>query len=99
MHGALDLFIKIIDENRLMPQDVERVRVLLSLLAEEPVWHNRQIKTHIDAQFSVPYVFAVAAHRVRVGADWQDLDTITRPDIQDFMNKVTFDTHPDCLSL
>jgi len=43
----------------------------------------------------VPYVFAVAAHRVRVGADWQDLDTIARPDIQDFMNKVTFDTHPD----
>jgi len=95
MHGALDLFIKIIDENRLMPQDIEKVRVLLSLLAEEPVWHNRQIKSHIDAQFSVPYVFAVAAHRVRVGADWQDLDTITRPDIQDFMNKVTFDTHPD----
>ena len=95
MHGALDLFIEIIDENRLMPQDIEKVRVLLSLLAEEPVWHNRQIKTHIDAQFSVPYVFAVAAHRVRIGADWQNPDTITRPDIQDFMNKVTFDTHPN----
>jgi 2-methylcitrate dehydratase PrpD len=99
MHSALDSFIKIIDENRLMPEDIEKVRVLLNLLSEEPVWHNREVKTHIDAQFSVPYVFAVAAHRVRIGTEWQDSATINRPDIQAFMDKVTFVTHPDFVEM
>ena len=94
MHNPLDSFIKIIDENRLWPQDIERVTVLLNLLSEEPLWHNRQINTHIDAQFSVPYVFSVAAHRVKSGADWQAPETMTRADIVNFMDKITFGTHP-----
>jgi 2-methylcitrate dehydratase PrpD len=94
MHSGLDSFIKVIEENRLMPEDIHEVNLLLDPLTDKPLWHNREIKTHVDAQFSVPYVFAVAAHRIRSGADWQSLSTITNPKIREFMNKVRFKPHP-----
>ena len=94
MHSGLDSFIKIIEENKLMPEDIEKVNLLLDPLTDMPLWHNREIKTHVDAQFSVPYVFAVAAHRIRSGVDWQSPSTITNPNIRRFMNKVSFKSHP-----
>ena len=94
MHSGLDSFIKIVEENKLMPEEIEKVTLLLDPLTDKPLWHNRDIKTHVDAQFSVPYVFAVAAHRIRSGVDWQSPSTITNPDIRGFMNKVSFQPHP-----
>lgn len=94
MHSGLDSFIKIIEENGLMPEDIEKVTLFLDPLTDKPLWHNKEIKTHVDAQFSVPYVFAVAAHRIKSGADWQSLSTMTNCSIRDFMDKVSFMTHP-----
>lgn len=94
MHSGLDSFIKIIEENGFMPEDIEKVTLFLDPLTDKPLWYNKEIKTHVDAQFSVPYVFAVAAHRIKIGADWQSLSTITNPSIRDFMNKVSFKPHP-----
>lgn len=94
MHSGLDSFIKIIEENKLMPDEIERVNLWLDPLTDRPLWHNLEIKTHVDAQFSVPYVFAAAAHRVRKGPDWQDFTTMTDPKMKTFMNKVNFQSHP-----
>ncbi len=94
MHSGLDSFIKIIEENKLLPQEIEKVNLLLDPLTDKPLWYNKEIKSHVDAQFSVPYVFAVAAHRIKIGADWQSLSTISNPSIRDFMNKVSFKPHP-----
>jgi len=94
MHSGLDSFIKIIEENGLMPGDIEKVTLLLDPLTEKPVHRNREIKTHVDAQFSVPYVFAVAAHRIKSGRDWQSLSTMTNHSIIDFMDKVSVMNHP-----
>ena len=93
MQSALKRFYELIDENNLQPDDIEQVRVLLNPLVELPPWQNRQIGTHIEAQFSVAYVFAVAAHRVEIGPQWQDPNTFRNPRIEEFMNKVSFDTY------
>ena len=93
MQVALANFYEIIDENNLQPDDIEQVRVLLNSLAELPLWQNRQIETHIEAQFSVAYVFAVAAYRVRIGPEWQNPDTFRDPKIVEFMKKVSFETY------
>jgi 2-methylcitrate dehydratase PrpD len=95
MHSALNCFYKIIDENNLEPQDIEHVDVLLDPLSALPLWRNMEVETHIEAQFSVAYVFAVAAHRVRIGAEWQDSNTIKDARILEFMKKVSFAPHPD----
>ena len=94
INGALDCFIDIIEENHLMPQDIGRVRALVTPSLNFPVWRNMQLATHIDAQFCVPYIIAVAAHRIPI-ADWQDPDTLKAPQILEFIKKVSFDTHPD----
>jgi 2-methylcitrate dehydratase PrpD len=93
MQGALKRFCELIDENNLQPDDIEQVRVLLNPLVELPLWQNRQIQTHIEAQFNVAYVFAVAAYRVEIGPQWQDPNTFRNPEIVEFMNKISFDTY------
>jgi len=94
MHGALDLFTELIEEKQLLPEDIEKVMVLANPLLDAPVWRNTQIASHVDAQFSIPYAFAVAAHRIPC-ADWQDPDTLKAPHILEFMKKVSFTPHPD----
>ncbi len=52
------------------------------------------MQTQVDAQFSLPFVFAAAAHRVKIGAAWQEWETIRDPKIRDFMKKVTMIADP-----
>ncbi|MFQ5826945.1 MAG: MmgE/PrpD family protein, partial [Dehalococcoidia bacterium] len=95
IHGSLDCFTAIVDENNLAPEEIEQVKVWLDPLSEEPLWQSRQIDSEVQAQFSVPYVFAVAAHGVGLGAEWQSHSTKKSPRIEGFMDKVSFATHPD----
>ncbi len=95
MHSGLDGFTKIIDENNLYPEDIEQVRVFLDPTTALPLWQNREIGNQVDAQFSVPYVFAAAAHRIRLGPDWQDSETIKNPKVLEFMKKVSVGSHPE----
>jgi 2-methylcitrate dehydratase PrpD len=94
LHAALDCFTSIIDQNNLMPEEIESVRVFGHPIEEKPVSANNEIATHIDAQFSTAYGFAVAAYRVRVGTDWQHFETMQDARIREFMKKVSFQTHP-----
>ncbi len=88
MHSGLEAFTKIIEKNNLMPEDIESVKLFSDALSQEPLWHNRNLVTNVDAQFSVAYVFAVAAHRVKIGPEWQAWETMTDPRIRAFMKKV-----------
>lgn len=93
-HSGLDCFMKIIEEQNLLPRDIDQVRLWLTPVVDLPLCTNREIRTQIDAQFSTAYIFAVAAHRIKF-IDWQDLDTIQNPEIRDFMNKVIWQPYPD----
>lgn len=95
MHSALDCFSKIIEENSLYPEDIEEVSVLLDPLTDHPRFQRKEVETQIDAQFSVPYAFAVRAHNIPIGVEWQHLETIRDPKIREFMKKVTIHPHPE----
>ncbi|MBI2089073.1 MAG: MmgE/PrpD family protein [Deltaproteobacteria bacterium] len=95
IQGSLDCITAIVHENSLAPEEIGEVKVWLDPLSEQPLWQSRQIDNEVQAQFSVPYVVAVAAHGLALGAEWQDPDTRKSPRIAGFMDKVSFATHPD----
>jgi 2-methylcitrate dehydratase len=91
-HGQLDAFIQIIEENKLLPDDIEKVDSYALPFVASPAPYD--VQTQVDTQFSLPFVFSMAAHRIRVGADWQDHDTIQNPSVRAFMNKVFMHVDP-----
>jgi 2-methylcitrate dehydratase PrpD len=93
LHGGLDCFYQILQENELSPEEIQEMNLLLPPFAELPILLNRKMETHIDAQFCVAYVFAAAAHRVPLNL-WQDRQTMNNPKILGFMSKVRWTTHP-----
>ncbi|MBW2038772.1 MAG: MmgE/PrpD family protein [Deltaproteobacteria bacterium] len=95
MQNALAHFQKIIIENGLQPDEIGEVRVRLNPLAELPLWRTTQIETHIEAQFSVPYVFAVMAHGIEIGPSWQAQETFRDSKIIEFMRRVKILTAMD----
>ena len=92
LHSQLDCFISIIEKNHLMPEDIDSVKTYGLPLYASP--KPMEVSNQVDAQFSRPYVLALAAHRIKIGADWQDFDMIRNLRIQEFMKKVSFQVHP-----
>lgn len=93
MQSSLDCFNSIIDQNNLMPEEIESVKVFCHPLVERPIWRNNELTSNTATQFSVAYVFSAAAHRVKL-EDWQDSDMIENKKLLDFMKKVTYQAHP-----
>ncbi len=93
-HGEMDEFLKIIQENDLRAEDIESIRILSAPLIDEPLWTNTNITNHVDAQFSVAYAFAVAAHGIKVSAEWQSPSVMRDPSILEFMKRVSVGVHP-----
>lgn len=93
MHGGLDCFYQILAADGLKAEDIKEINLLLHPLAEMPIWRSQKITNHVAAQFSVAYVFAVAAHRVSLSM-WQDPQTMQDPKILGFMPKVKWVPHP-----
>jgi 2-methylcitrate dehydratase PrpD len=92
MHPALDILSAIIAKFDLKPENIKEINVVLNLLAELELWKNRDIKTHIEAQFSAAYVFSLVCHRVEAGYKWQIPQTYNDPKILDFMEKINIFT-------
>ena len=92
IHATLDAFRGIIETRGLYPDDIERVDTYsIPFVATSAPY---DVQTQVDAQFSVPFSLAVAAHRIRVGADWQEHDTMRDPKIRAFMQKVSMHVDP-----
>jgi 2-methylcitrate dehydratase PrpD len=95
LHSSLDLLYRMIDKHKLAPESIDAIHVSGPQYCEKPHLQNRTIRSAIDAQFSAAYNFAVAAHRVTIGPEWQDEATMRDPKILAFMNKVTCSVHPE----
>ena len=78
-HGQLDCFTDIIEENGLSPEEIAFVRSYGIPFVANP--SPLDVQTQIDVQFSLPFCLSLAAHRVPIGADWQDWETIRNPRI------------------
>jgi len=99
-HSVLDCFCDIIEQNNLMPEEIESVRLFSRggmgpPRKGSPPPIKKEIEGISAAQFNLPYNIAVAAHRVRRGVEWVEPDTMKNPSILKFMDKVTLQAHPD----
>jgi len=94
MHTGLDCLLGIMETEVLQAEDIETVQVWLTPQARLPLWQNQEIMTHVDGQFSMPYVFAVAAHRIP-SVHWQEWPTMRDPKILGFMKRINCLSHPD----
>jgi 2-methylcitrate dehydratase PrpD len=94
LHTALDCLYSIIDQNNLVPEEIESIKAFCHPTVEYPAFTNREVANIVDAQFNAAYVFAVAAHRVRIGVEWQEPDAMTNPRILEFMKRITCQAHP-----
>jgi len=88
----LECFTKIIDENKLLPTDIDEIRIQSGPWPSPPPLRGK-LKSHIEAQFHPLYLMACIVHRIG-RADWQDDDTIHNSDIEKFISRVTFSIEP-----
>ncbi len=95
MQNALALFQELIAEQNLSPEDISRLNVRMNALTELPVWKSASVENHIDAQFNVPFVFSLVAHRIKPGPSWQIPATLSDPRHKVFMQKVEVITDLD----
>lgn len=96
--GAVDGFYEIIEKKKLTPEEIENVKVYtpLGILNWAGLFRNTEIENVVDAQFSIPFNISLAAHRVPVGVEWQDIDMMRNPNILEFMEKVSvIEGHPE----
>jgi 2-methylcitrate dehydratase PrpD len=89
-HHALECFLSIINQNNLMPEDIESVKVFGA-----KGFDAKKLSNVVDVQFGIPYIFAMAAHRVPIGIEWQDLDRLRAPNMLEFAKKVSCPDHPE----
>ena len=88
MQNGLGLFQQILDSNNLFTEDIEEVTVVLNPLGALPAWKNRNIDTHVDIQFSTPFLFSLLAHRVKAGPLWQSEGVLKDDAIRKFAQKI-----------
>ncbi|MBN1850232.1 MAG: MmgE/PrpD family protein [Deltaproteobacteria bacterium] len=94
MQGALHAFIRVIEKNKLVPEEIQGVKAFVQPALTHLVL-GEELASHIDLQFNVPYCFACAAYGIPIGADWQTQDTMHNPRILEFMKKVSKEAVPD----
>ncbi len=93
-HVALDCFIKIIEDNRLEPDEIKSVKIMTNPGVASSYNTNQTFENHVATQSSIPYVIAAAANRIN-RTMWQDRDKFHDPLLLKFMSKVTVEGHPD----
>ena len=95
LHGALDCFYKLIERHNILVEEIERITAYCHPTVAEPCFTNQEVINLVDAQFNPRYVFAVAAHRVKIGVEWQDEDMMKNPKILEFGKKISCIPHPE----
>jgi 2-methylcitrate dehydratase PrpD len=97
-HGPLHLLVRILKEQNLKPEEIERIIVRLNA---NIVYISSNINTDpcrpgnlVGAQFSVPYNIAMAALGITPGPLWNDPARMKDPRVLDIAKKVTVEVEP-----
>ena len=90
----LTLFLRILEQNKIAPGDIESVKVLGHPTLDTPAFANRELNSTVDVQFGPAYVFSLAANGVSPGADWHNLEIVRSPKIQNLANKIAYSGAP-----
>ena len=87
-HSALDAFTSLMADHQLDVNQVDNVKVWLDPTVELPLWQDRRIDDEVQAQFSVAYNIAVAAHQRIPYRAWLNVETRADAQVRSFMEKV-----------
>lgn len=93
IHSQLDCLVALMERHPVDPEDIQEIRAYGVPFVANP--DPRNVRTQIDAQFSTPYMLAVAANRLPLDARCQDHARLTDPVIQSMMRRISFGVHPD----
>ena len=94
----IDCFLKIIHEYNIQPGEIDSILILGHPTLEAPAFTNREVKSIVDVQFGPAYIFAMAAHRIPVGVEWQDMERVKSPEVQTLAKKIDYRTYPEFLA-
>lgn len=94
LHRGVECFEAIIDANGLRPEEIERVHVTASPTVDSALFTDRSLNNIVDVQFGMHYVLAMIAHGKRNGADLQDWNRVTDPQVVAFADRVTVEGNP-----
>ena len=94
IHGILDCFSNIIENNNLMPEEIKAVKTFSQANSDSPAFAHKKVTSISGAQFSPQYNLAVVAHRIKPGVEWLIPKTMSNPEILQFMNRVTCEAYP-----
>lgn len=92
--SPLGAFSKLIEDNDLKPEEIEQVIVKNDDMNIQPQLLKADFYNNCDAQNSIFYNIAVAAHRIKVGPAWQARSTMENPGIRALMKKVKLEAYP-----
>ena len=88
LHTIIEATLRLRDEHNVNPEDIAAIRV--GAPDETANWFiDPAPATQVDAEFSIPYVVAVALHGVRPGPQWYAEDTLRNPSILALAEKVS----------
>lgn len=94
--SSLDALYKILLENDIKPYEIEEILLKSEAYGSLPRFQNCEMDSHIDAQFMLPYIAAVAAHGVPIGPEWQSDENVHDKVILALMKKVRYEAYPRC---
>jgi len=96
MGASLSAFLEILEEEKIQPDKIETIAVKIDPLFNLPMWLNTDVKTCVDAQFSIAYPFAAAAYYPLpegLGPKWQTPEVIEDIRVRRLMGKVNVGFH------
>lgn len=92
VHSRLDALVGVIERDNIDPASIERIRSWGPPFVANPDQMN--VRTQEDAQFSVPYMLALAALKRPIDARCQSAASLNDPAVKAMMAKIEWETHP-----
>jgi len=93
IHSQVDCLARLMDRHALKHDQIQRITSLGVPLPANPDKMN--VRTQVDAQFSIPYVLALVARGVPLDAHCQSPERLRDPEIRLMMTKISWGDHPD----
>jgi 2-methylcitrate dehydratase len=92
LHSQLDCMVALVHQHELRPDRIEKITSVGIPLPANPDKMN--VRTQPDAQFSTPYMLALAASGIPLDATCQSQERRSDPNIRRLMTKITWGAHP-----
>ncbi|MFF4357681.1 MmgE/PrpD family protein [Streptomyces sp. NPDC001604] len=99
LHGLLDLLTDTLDEHQLRPSEIDAIRAWGEGHVDRASWLSNAISHPVDGQFSIAHGLAVGAQRIPPGRTWQSPEVVFDPEVLSLMDKVTYEVHPDWVTM